>query len=181
MTAALLFLFVLQAPPAAAPAARAAAARPFAYRGFAPGMAYRDFAARARMIAPGAGDNEQLTCQTMHTSAQVMDCGVNVRDPVDSARFYLSANVIEGRTSVIALVDSGGVALVKRRQDDLRVQLGAPQRRERSTWEWTRGRRFIRLSWRGGAGWRKISITLNDRDVMNRIRNYLPKPKPRRP
>ena len=172
MTPAILLALLVQAPQASAP-------RPFAYRGFAPGMSYRDFASRARSIAQG--DSDILTCQTMRRTAQVMDCGVRVRDPVDSARFYLSANVIEGRTSVIALVDSGMVALVKRRQDDLRARLGAPQRRERSTWEWTRGRRFIRLSWRGGAGWRKISITLNDRDVMNRIRNYLPKPKPRRP
>jgi len=169
MTPVLVFLLALQAP------------RPFAYRGFAPGMAYRDFAARARTMAQS--DSDQLTCQTMHNTAQVMDCGVNVRDPVDSARFYLSANVIEGRTSVISLVDSGAVALVKHRQDELRAQLGAPQRRLRSTWEWSRmgGRRFIRVTWRGGAGWRKVSITLNDRDVMNRIRNYVPKGKPRRP
>jgi hypothetical protein len=142
-------------------------------------MAYRDFAARARTMV--RGDSDQLICQTMHNTAQVMDCGVTIRDPVDSAPFYLSANVIEGRTSVISLVDSGAVTLVKRRQDDLRTHLGAPQRRVRSTWEWTRGRRFIRLSWRGGTAWRKISITLNDRDVMNRIRSYVPKPKPRRP
>lgn len=176
MTPALLLLVTLQAPPAAPP-------RPFAYRGLAPGMAYRDFAARARVIAQS--DSDQLVCQTMHNTAQVMDCGVNVRDPVDSARFYLSANVIESRTSIISLVDSDGVALVKRRQDDMRAQLGAPQRRLRSTWEWTRGRRFIRLSWRGAGtgatGWRKISITLNDRDVMNRIRKYVPKPAARRP
>jgi hypothetical protein len=102
-----------------------------------------------------------------------------MRDPVDSARFYLSANVIEGRTSVISFVDSGKVALVRRTQDDLRKRLGLPQRRERSMWEWTKGRRFIRLNWRGGRDWRVISITLNDRDVLARIARYLPKPKPK--
>jgi len=173
MTAALVLLLFVQAPRTAP------AARPFAYRGFAPGMAYRDFAARARAIAQG--DSDILVCQTMRRTAQVMDCGVQVRDPVDSARFYLSANVIEGRTSVISFVDSGGVALPRRRQDDLRAQLGPPQRRERSTWEWTKGRRFIRISWRGRADWRVISITLNDRDVMNRITHYVPKPKSRTP
>jgi hypothetical protein len=183
MTPAILALLVLQAVPAAPPPRRAAA-RPFAYRGFTPGMSYRDFATRARVITPG--DSDQVVCQTMHNTAQVMDCGVNVRDPVDSARFYLSANVIEGQTSVISLVDSGGVSLVKRRQDDVRAQLGAPTRRLRSTWEWTRGRRFIRLSWRGGgdatgSGWRKISITLNDLDAMNRIRKYVPRHSTRRP
>ena len=64
-------------------------------------------------------------------------------------------------------------------EDDLRKRLGLPQRRERSMWEWTKGRRFIRLNWRGGRGWRVISITLNDRDVMDRIARYLPKPKPK--
>jgi len=146
--------------------------RPFAYRGFAPGMPYRDFAAQARAMAQSSDDI--LACQTMHTTAQVMDCGVRVRDPVDSARFYLSANVIESRTSVIAFVDSGKVALVRRIQDDMRKHLGVPQRRERSMWEWTKGRRFIRLNWRGGPNWRVISITLNDRDVLARIARYRP-------
>jgi len=140
-------------------------------------MSYRDFSAQARALAQS--NDDILACQTMHQTAQVMDCGVRVRDPVDSARFYLSANVIEGRTSVISFVDSGKVALVRRRQDEMRQRLGVPTRRERSMWEWTRGRRFIRLNWRGGRGWRVISITLNDRDVMDRIARYRPKPKPK--
>jgi hypothetical protein len=57
----------------------------------------------------------------------------------------------------------------------MRKRLGVPQRRERSMWEWTRGRRFIRLNWRGGRDWRLISITLNDRDVMDRIARYRPR------
>jgi hypothetical protein len=162
MAAMLVALLFLQAVPP----------RPFAYRGFAPGMPYRDFAAQARAMAQSSDDI--LACQTMHTTAQVMDCGVRVRDPVDSARFYLSANVIESRTSVIAFVDSGKVALVRRIQDDMRKHLGVPQRRERSMWEWTKGRRFIRLNWRGGPNWRVISITLNDRDVLARIARYRP-------
>ncbi|PYP09887.1 MAG: hypothetical protein DMD59_07360 [Gemmatimonadetes bacterium] len=140
-------------------------------------LSYRDFSAQARALAQS--NDDILACQTMHQTAQVMDCGVRVRDPVDSARFYLSANVIEGRTSVISFVDSGKVALVRRRQDEMRQRLGVPTRRERSMWEWTRGRRFIRLNWRGGRGWRVISITLNDRDVMDRIARYRPKPKPK--
>ncbi len=168
---ALLFLQAVPPPP------RLPSPRPFAYRGFAPGMPYRDFAAQARAIAQS--NNDILACQTMHQTAQVMDCGVRVRDPVDSARFYLSANVIEGRTSVISFVDSGNVALVRRTQNELRKRLGVPQRREFSMWEWTKGRRFIRLNWRGGRGWRLISITLNDRDVMDRIARYRPKPKPK--
>jgi len=140
-------------------------------------MSYRDFSAQARALAQS--NDDILACQTMRSTAQVMDCGVRVRDPVDSARFYLSANVIEGRTSVIAFVDSGKVALVRRTQDRMRNQLGAPQRRERSMWEWTKGRRFIRLNWRGARDWRVISITLNDRDVLARIARYRPTPKPK--
>jgi len=169
MTPAILLLALVQAPQGAT---ATPPPRPFAYRGFAPGMAYRDFASRARTIAQS--DSDILSCQTMHNTAQVMDCAVRVRDPVDSARFYLSANVIESRTSVIAFVDSGKIALVRRTQEDMRKRLGPPSRRERSMWEWTKGKRFIRLNWRGGRDWRVISITLNDRDVLARIAHYRP-------
>ena len=169
MTPAILLLALVQAPQGAT---ATPPPRPFAYRGFAPGMAYRDFASRARSIAQS--DSDILSCQTMHNTAQVMDCAVRVRDPVDSARFYLSANVIESRTSVIAFVDSGKIALVRRTQEDMRKRLGPPSRRERSMWEWTKGKRFIRLNWRGGRDWRVISITLNDRDVLARIAHYRP-------
>src|SRR5260370_6081661 len=121
MTPALVLLLLVQAPPSAP--------RPFAARGFTHGMSYRDFSAQARALAPTQDDI--LVCQTMRQSAQVMDCGVRMRDPVDTARFYLSANVIEGRTSVISFVDSGKVALVRRTQDDLRKHLGLPHRRRR--------------------------------------------------
>lgn len=161
-----------QTPPPPRPAA---AARPvaFGYRGFTPGMPYRDFAARAQ----GMAQQDFLKCQTMHQTAKVMDCGLRVRDPADSANFYLSANVIDGSVSVASFLDSGAVAIVPRAQAELKKQLGPAHRRERSMWEWTNGRRFIRLNWRGGRGWRVISITLNDRDVMDRIVRYRPAPR----
>ena len=179
MAPALLLALLVQAAPAPAAAASAAAPLPFAYRGFAPGMAYRDFATQARAMAQT--NRDILACQTMQHTAQVMDCAVRVRDPVDSARFYQSANVIEGRASVISFFDSGSVALLKRTQEDMRKRLGAPQRHERSMWEWSRNRRFIRLNWRGSGDWRVVSITLNDRDVMDRIARYRPPPKPAPP
>ena len=166
MTHALLLLLLVQTP----------AARSLAYRGFTPGMPYREFATKARGMAQT--NKDVLACQTMRHTAQVMDCAVPVRDPADSARFYLSANVIEGRTSVISLFDSGSVALLKRTQDDMRQQLGPPQRRERSMWEWSHERRFVRLNWRGAKDWRVVSITFNDRDVMDKIARYRPPPAP---
>ncbi|HET9385573.1 MAG TPA: hypothetical protein VFO67_10520 [Gemmatimonadales bacterium] len=172
MTHALLLGLLLQAPAAAPKASPATPPQSLAYRGFSPGMAYRDFASKARGMAQTSKD--VLACQTMHHTAQVMDCAVPVRDPADSARFYLSANVIEGRTSVISLFDSGSVSLLKRTQDDMRLKLGAPQRRERSMWEWSHERKFVRLNWRGGKTWRVVSITFNDRDVMDRIAKYRP-------
>jgi hypothetical protein len=172
MTSVLLLAVLLQAAPAPAPApAKPPAPKPLTYRGFSPGMGYREFSTKARAIAQSKDDI--LACQTMHHTAQVMDCAVRVKD-LDSARFYLSANVIEGRTSVISLFDSGSVALLKRTQDDMNRQLGTPQRRERSMWEWSRERRFIRLNWRGNKDWRVVSITLNDRDVMDKIARYRP-------
>jgi hypothetical protein len=170
MTHALLLLLLVQAPAAASPAKPPT--RSLAYRGFSPGMSYRDFASKARGMAQT--NKDILACQTMRNTAQVMDCGINVRDPIDSARFYLSANVIEGRASVISFFDSGSVAVLTRTQDDMRQRLGPPQRHERSMWEWSNGRRFIRLNWRGGRNWRHLNITLNDLDVLERIARYVP-------
>jgi len=163
MTPAILLLVLLQAPQGAT-----APPRPFAYRGFAPGMAYRDFASRARSIAQG--DSDILACQTMHNTAQVMDCGVRVRDPVDSARFYLSANVIESRTSVIAFVDSGKVALVRRTQDEhaQAPRYAAAPRAQHVGMD--QGATVHPAQLAGRPEWRVISITLNDRDVLARNR-----------
>jgi len=97
-----------------------------------------------------------------------------VRSMMTSPDERSRANAIESRTSVIAFVDSGKIALVRRTQEDMRKRLGPPSRRERSMWEWTKGKRFIRLNWRGGRDWRVISITLNDRDVLARIAHYRP-------
>ena len=126
----------------------------FSYRGFTPGMTYRDFAVRAQALARA----DTLRCDTSRRTAQVMDCGMRIRDPADSARFYLSANVIDYQTSVIDFSDSGSTAIVARAQKDLVRRFGPVQRREVGMWEWHQGRRFVRLNWRGRAGWRIISI-----------------------
>lgn len=143
----------------------------FTYRGFSPGMSYRDFAVRAQALARG----DTLRCDTSRRTAQVMDCGLKIRDPGDSARFYLSANIIDYQTSVIDFSDSGASDIVARAQKDLLRRFGPVQRREVGMWEWHQGRRFVRLNWRGRANWRVISITLNDRDVMDRITKYIPR------
>src|SRR5262245_47271812 len=74
------------------------------YRGFTPGMSYRTFADRARTLAA----SDTLRCNTSANTAQLMECGVKIRDPKDSARFYLSAYVIEGRIAMVELFDSAG-------------------------------------------------------------------------
>ncbi len=95
---------VSQTPPAPAPApARPPVAAP-AYRGFTPGISYRDFLERARPLA----DSDFVRCQTSPHTAQVMECGVVIRGPNDAARFYLSAHFIEGNADVVAFYDSAG-------------------------------------------------------------------------
>jgi hypothetical protein len=163
--------FVPAALAAQTPARDTARTAQFAYRGFTPGMTYRDFAVRAQALARA----DTLRCDTSRRTAQVMDCGIKIRDPADSGRFYLSANVIDYQTSVIDFSDSGTTAIVTRAQKDLVRRFGPVQRREVGMWEWHQGRRFVRLNWRGRAGWRVISITLNDRDVMDRIAKYIPR------
>ena len=142
------------------------------YRGFTPGRSYQEFAERARALAR----RDTLRCNTSRRTAQLMECGVMIRDPADSARFYLSAYVLEGKIAMVSLTDSGGQRLVDWARQDLTKRFGAAHRRERSMLEWTSGRRVVRLNWRGAGAARWISITLRDDDVMDRIASYVRRP-----
>lgn len=160
------------APPAPPPPAVVFSA---SYRGLAPGRPYREFAERARALA----QRDTLRCNTSRKTAQLMECGVMIRDPGDSARFYLSAYVLEGKIAMVSLTDSGGATLVQWARRDLTKRFGPAHRRERSMMEWTSGRRVARLNWRGRGAVRWISITLRDDDVMDRIANYVARPSKR--
>jgi len=148
------------------------------YRGFTPGISYRAFVERARALA----DSDVLRCQTSPRTAQVMECGVVIRGPGDAARFYLSAHFIEGNADVVAFYDSAGfgdkrgVPLVDRTKKELVALFGQPRPIGRSGWEWRYGRRTVRFSWRGRGTGRWVSITLTDRDVMDRISAYVKRP-----
>jgi hypothetical protein len=151
------------------------------YRGLTPGISYRTFVERATALA----DHDTLACTTSRHTAQVMECGVGIRDPADGARFYLSGHFIEQRADMIALKDSagshdagGGTGLVARTQHDLTRVFGRPHPIHRGAWEWTYGRKVVRLTWRARGTDRWVSVTLTDKDVMDRIRQYL-KPRAR--
>ena len=151
------------------------------YRGFTPGISYRAFVERARTLA----DSDVVRCQTSPRTAQVMECGVVIRGPDDAARFYLSAHFVEGNADVVAFFDSAGfgdkrgVPLVDRTKKELTRLFGRPRPIGKSGWEWRYGRRAVRFNWRGRGTARWVSITLMDRDVMDRISAYA-KPAPRR-
>src|SRR5438128_9946246 len=157
-----------------APVALAAQATP-PYRGFTPGISYRAFIERARALA----DSDVVRCQTSPRTAQIMECGVVIRDPGDRARFYLSAHFVEGNADVVALYDSAGfgdargVALVNRTKQGLTRVFGRPRPIGKSGWEWRYGRKVVRFSWRGRGTARWVSVTLIDRDVMDRIGRYV--------
>ncbi len=168
MTSPRLALLALLAPVAIA----AQAAPP--YRGFTPGISYRAFIERARALA----DSDVVRCQTSPRTAQIMECGVVIRDPGDRARFYLSAHFVEGKADVVALYDSAGfgdargVPLLNRTKQGLTRVFGRPRPIGKSAWEWRYGRKVVRFSWRGRGTARWVSITLTDRDVMDRIGRY---------
>jgi len=151
------------------------------YRGFTPGISYRAFVERARTLA----DSDVVRCQTSARTAQVMECGVVIRGPDDGSRFYLSAHFIEGNADVVAFYDSAGfgdkrgIPLVDRTKKELTGLFGRPRPIGKSGWEWRYGRRAVRFNWRGRGTARWVSITLMDRDVMDRISAYV-KPAPRR-
>jgi len=175
-----------EAPPGSARPATPAAP---AYRGFAPGAPYRDFVQRARTLAVG----DTLRCNTSRNTAQLMECGVSIRDPADSAQFYLSAYVLESNVALVAFYDSAGfgeaegaaaagAALVNRTKRSLASLFGQPRPIGRSGWEWRYGRQVVRFNWRGRGTARWVSITLTDNDVLDGIGQYVPKaaarPKP---
>jgi len=161
---------VTQAPPG--PAAPPPSAP--VYRGFTAGISYREFVERARSLA----DSDVVRCQTSPHTAQVMECGVVIHGPNDASRFYLSAHFIEGNADVVAFYDSAGfgdkrgVPLVDRTKKELTGLFGRPRPIGKSGWEWRYGRRAVRFNWRGRGTARWVSITLMDRDVMDRIARY---------
>ena len=144
------------------------------YRGFTPGLSYRAFVEHARTLA----DSDVVRCQTSPRTAQIMECGVVIRGPNDASRFYLSAHFIEGNADVVAFYDSAGfgdkrgVPLVDRTKKELTRLFGRPRPIGKSGWEWRYGRRAVRFTWRGRGSARWVSITLMDRDVMDRISRY---------
>lgn len=170
-------LTVLLPATAIAQVAQPKVAGPPPYRGFVPGIDYRSFVERARSLA----DRDTLRCNTSRNTAQLIECGVAIRDPGDAARFYLSAHFVEGRADVVAFKDSAGfgrgdapgTALVTRTKRELTRIFGRPRPNGRSGWEWRYGRKAIRLSWRGRGTARWVAISLNDYDVMDRIGRYV--------
>ena len=148
------------------------------YRGFTPGISYRAFVERARTLA----DSDVVRCQTSPRTAQVMECGVVIRGPNDASRFYLSAHFIDGNADMVAFYDSAGfgdkrgVPLVDRTKKELTRLFGRPRPIGKSGWEWRYGRRAVRFNWRGRGTARWVSITLMDKDVMDRISAYVKPP-----
>jgi hypothetical protein len=175
LLAACLALLVAGAVPSRglAQAAGAGAAVPGAtmqaYRGFLPGVAYREFAARAAALAA----DDPLVCNTSRRTAQLMECGLLIRDPSDTATFYVSAYVLEGHVAMVSLGDSGGPALVERVSRELAARYGRGARTGTSSTEWTYGRKVVRFNWRGRGDQRWVYITLEDRDVTDRISRYV--------
>ena len=150
-----------------APVALASQGAPLAYRGFSTGMTYRNFAARARALS----SRDVLRCKTSANTAQLMECGVAIRDPSDSARFYLSAYVIEGTIAMVFFGDSGDARLLARTRHDLLQRFGPPRSRP-TRLEWGTGRRVIAFSWRGRGPARWFFINLRDEELLRRTSPY---------
>ena len=151
------------------PTAASAQTKIGAYRGFAPGATYREFSERARALA----QRDPLVCNTSRRTAQLMECGVQIRDPSDSADFYVSAYVLEGKVALVSFGDSGSAPLVDRTRRDLTARFGPGKQTGHSTLEWVDGQSVARLNWRGRGAARWIYITLWDRSVMDRISKYV--------
>ena len=159
-------MLVAQATPQQAPP----------YRGFAPGMSYRDFATRARAMARRPGD--ALVCNTSKRTAQLMECGLLIRDPADSATLYLSAYVLEGTVAMVSFGDSGTAALVERTGRELTARYGRPRYAHNGSWQWQYGKQFVRFNWRGRGSMRLTDVVLEDRHIMDGISKYVTRTPP---
>ncbi|MGH7674274.1 MAG: hypothetical protein ACREMV_03300, partial [Gemmatimonadales bacterium] len=133
------------------------------YRGFTPGMTYREFAERARQLQR----RQALVCNTSRRTANLMECGARILDPTDSASFYLGAFVLEGRVALLSFGDSGDVALIERRQRELTDHYGTPRATGYGTWEWRFGRQIVRLNWRGRGERRWLYVAMWDSDILD--------------
>jgi len=154
-----------------AQAAPLPAAPTLTYRGFALAAPYADFLSRARALAvPGT---TAVVCNTSRRTAQLMECGVPIRDPDDSAGLYLAAYVLEGQVAFLSFGDSGTAPLVAAAQRELVARFGSPHGARAGMWEWRSARERVRLTWRGRGSTRWIYIALWDEDVMNRIAGYV--------
>jgi len=158
-------------PPVSATTREGTTKAEFAYRGFSLAAPYAEFTLRARALAvPGTAP---LVCNTSRRTAQLMECGELIRDPADSAQFYLAAYILEGQVAFLSFGDSGGAPLVERAQRDLSRQFGRPHASRTGMWEWRAGREFVRLTWRGRGPARWIYISLWDDGLMERIAGYV--------
>ncbi|HTY07436.1 MAG TPA: hypothetical protein VMC86_13045 [Gemmatimonadales bacterium] len=144
------------------------------YRGFKPGISATDFTIRARALTRAGAT--PLVCNTSTRTAQVMECGVIIRDPDDGAEFYLSGHFIDGRADVVSFGDSGTTDLVVRMQRELRARYGPPHPVGTAAWQWRQGAQFVRLTWRARGPRRWIFIQLADTDVMRAISHYVTPP-----
>ena len=143
------------------------------YRGFQAGISSADFTTRARALTRAG--STPLVCNTSTRTAQVMECGVIIRDPDDGAEFYLAGHFIDGRADVVSFGDSGTTDLVVRIQRELRARYGRPHPVGTAAWEWRQGAQFVRLTWRARGTRRWIFIQLTDTDVMRSIGHYVPR------
>ena len=163
-----------QTPTAARPTTPATAAPP-AFRGFAAGATYRDFVRRAGAIQ--AATDKPMVCNTARATAQLMECGVLIKDPSDGAQFYLAAHFTDGRAAMLSFGDSGSSTRVDALQRELKARFGTPVSTGQGTWEWryAKGRQVVRFNWRGRGSSRLMYVTLTDMDVMDRVGQYVPK------
>src|SRR4029077_12334744 len=85
---------LLAAQPPSTPAPTPPPPGLLSYRGFRPGVSAAEFSNRARTLTRAG--STPLVCNTSTRTAQVMECGVVIRDPDDGAEFYLSGHFIDG-------------------------------------------------------------------------------------
>src|SRR2546426_410958 len=95
-----------------------------------------------------------------------------VMRPIHTALLLVATGPVVAFYASAGFGDRRGVPLVDRTKKELPRLFGRPHPIGKSGWEWRYGRRAVRFNWRGRGTARWVSITLMDKDVMDRIARY---------
>jgi hypothetical protein len=136
------------------------------FEGLRPGLAQDDL--RAAVARLGG----VLSCKPSTAEPRLVECRGGLTAGPEGARWELIASLVDGTTGVLVLSSGSTEASLSRLHQRLSAALGRPNLKRQGTqqsYEWIRGGRMMRLTSRPEGGRLKMSVSLIDGDVLDRL------------